>query len=612
MASTLIPLKYPIAGCIILGCLFFFSVQQVCISPISERPKIFHRYLAVLYCFNTWVLSCVLISHYQHPDNITLTICTQCFVAWVIICGFFPLSGIAIRGVEAAHKAKRSTSKSSNGPLWFSNGMKAIVYTHTVVIVAFYILAYSYSNAIFFTYYYIFLDVLCVVVFLLLFRAIIKVLVGLATIIKSAKQSLTNTIDDNNKTFDEYKITQNELDKARRRIRCELNLKDSQFIYEQQNEAASIEVIKIITDAVTLTAPEVEQVHNLIRTEQQGYIKIDKLRKAQRSMRWSVVFLTVACIYTVYHLVQFVAVLKYTTLPIHASPFPTVTSCIGHFIFDVAVDLALIFASYRRSNWCKDISANSCMYICCPILDLHGKSDAYLDNINKTIDINGNPLAKNEEETQQLSSPDPEETQITEMIPTVRKNYSVTPSVLLNLPSITVHRVASLNPDGIRVVIYNFKNALWTVHEQGEYSRYDMSMPFGDSNRVAVLKQHFEGLLAHSVELCVISMHTSEVTKQMLQRAGLSRYFAADYVIGINHELLENATNHEYSLNEKLLKIIQKTQCINDSVLYIDSDGYTLNIEKMNLCRTYGVKIPYGLRIHDLNMIHKKYFVFQI
>ena len=124
-------MEYPIGGCVILGILFLFSMQQVCISPISDRPVIFYRYIASVYCLNTWILACLLITHYQNPDDITMTKATRIFIGYVILWGSFAFVNLGRRSVDAAYKSQ-TEAKPKQSPLWFHRLCKTFLILHTV------------------------------------------------------------------------------------------------------------------------------------------------------------------------------------------------------------------------------------------------------------------------------------------------------------------------------------------------------------------------------------------------------------------------------------------------------------------------------------------------
>ena len=139
---------------------------------------------------------------------------------------------------------------------------------------------------------------------------------------------------------------------------------------------------------------------------------------------------------------------------------------------------------------------------------------------------------------------------------------------------------------------------------------------FGGKDRLDLLHENFKNLIKQNVMLFIITKKSCDLIKILLHKVDLVKYFRSDdiesilydRVIGNNHKLLQNPTNHQYSLNEKLLKIIEKCEYINDSVLYIDSDGNTISVAKINLCRTYGIKGVNGIQEYDFKRITKKYF----
>ena len=521
--------------------------------------------------------------------------------------------------------------------------------------------------------YYIILDTFFLIIISAVFIAIISVLIGLNDIINLAEKALINVRDDNDKKFDEKEIPKSALNKVRKQIKHEIEMKDSQFIYEQKQKekeeeekrkklkdgdeflkvTASEQVIQILTDSINLSAIEVEQLSKQISSEQLDTINLVKLKRAQRSMRYTLAFLCFAFLVTGYDLLDYIINSNFDTKSsLNASPYPTQFSYIAHILFDFTADLLLILSVYKRSDCCTKIAANSFMYICCPILDCDGKSEEYLNNVNKTIDINGNPLKTpidvdkidiyadtndvngNEEETQMQSK-----TTTTTLIPNqppFSQHTSVTASTQLGLPTTTMSRIGSLNEDGILVVIYNLENALLSVRKNLNpisYDGYDendtdeeeemiaiesltfeqASKAFGGKDGITLLKVHFDYLMAMDVKLFVISRKSSQIVTTVLNKCGLLKYFnsddtiISDRVIGRDHQLFWTKTNHQYSLNEKLLKIIEKCACVNDSILYIDSDGITVNVERINLCRVYGVKNA-GLTIDDFKAIQKKYF----
>eukprot|EP01084_Bolivina_argentea_P156976 273535_1 len=380
---SLIPLKYPITGCIILGILFLFSVQQVCISPVSDRPRIFYRYFSTIYCMNAWILSCMLISHYQQPDDIQLITTVRLFTAWVIICASIILINLAYRTVEAAYKSRK---KSHSVPPLFAKAMKLLLLLHTFVIICCYMLTYTLNNAIYITYYYLFLDILFLGMCITVFIPIIQPIIGLTKIIKSAKKSLLHTNNLNNKMFETKTISKQLSVNIRKHIKQELQLKDTQFIYEQieidkntkkhssEDTSASPNIIKMLTNS-HLTAQQLEEINTAITSEQHDAISLQKLQSAKRSMIFTLIFLTLSFMYTAYDFIIIILTTHFTAiLSMHISPWPTVLNYIGHFVFDCTIDLVLIASTYKRSYCCSNIAANSFLYICCPICDPKGKS----------------------------------------------------------------------------------------------------------------------------------------------------------------------------------------------------------------------------------------------
>lgn len=55
----------PVAGCLIQGYLFCWSIQQACVSSIMEQPVIRYRYYTAWYCTNSFITAVMIIFHYQ-------------------------------------------------------------------------------------------------------------------------------------------------------------------------------------------------------------------------------------------------------------------------------------------------------------------------------------------------------------------------------------------------------------------------------------------------------------------------------------------------------------------------------------------------------------------
>lgn len=197
MAEWLIPKEHPMAGCVILGILFMFSMQQVCISPISDRPVIFYRYIAAVYCLNAWILSCLLLSHYENPDDDAVVAGCKIFIGWVIIWGTFSLCGLGIRSVEAAYKSHTDTSKAT--PSWFRILTKTLGGMNIISIIVWWALAYLFGNDKFIDIHYLFMDSIIIILCVGVFIALLSVVLGLNEIISLAEKALLHIKDENNK-----------------------------------------------------------------------------------------------------------------------------------------------------------------------------------------------------------------------------------------------------------------------------------------------------------------------------------------------------------------------------------------------------------------------------
>ena len=164
---------------------------------------------------------------------------------------------------------------------------------------------------------------------------------------------------------------------VRKQIKHEIEMKNSQFIYEQIqkqkeeeekrkeifkgkdefiNISASQQVIQILTESIDidLSPIEVEELNKQISSEQLDTINLVKLKQAQRSMKYTLSFLCVAFLVTGYDLLDYIVTPSFDEkVSLNISQYPTKFSYIAHILFDSTVDLLLILSTYKRSDCCS-------------------------------------------------------------------------------------------------------------------------------------------------------------------------------------------------------------------------------------------------------------------
>ena len=61
--------SYSVGVVVVFGLFFLFSLQQCCISSITDHPSITYRYWICLYCLNGFILEIIIYLHFVNPTN---------------------------------------------------------------------------------------------------------------------------------------------------------------------------------------------------------------------------------------------------------------------------------------------------------------------------------------------------------------------------------------------------------------------------------------------------------------------------------------------------------------------------------------------------------------
>ena len=155
----------------------------------------------------------------------------------------------------------------------------------------------------------------------------------------------------------------------------------------------------------------------------------------------------------------------------------------------------------------------------------------------------------------------------------------------------------------------------------------DLLVAFGGENLVNLYLSYFKSLYEKGVIFFLKTNQLTGVIKIVFEKLKLDKFF---YGINKNtyiyYTVKKEALNNSLVLNRIygkdnnikesnksnalfLLKIMELLDLGHDMIVYIDSDGNTEQIDKINLCRTYGVKSAKGLQERDLkNLITLFYY----
>eukprot|EP01083_Nonionella_stella_P037365 101847_1 len=357
----------------------------------------------------------------------------------------------------------------------------------------------------------------------------------------------------------------------------------------------------------------------MVNKKQTTAKRFDKLRRKKWKLDLIITAVMIGIItiaLDVYNAVTMIMALPVLHIPLYASPYPTLKEYLMHVVFTLSVDTVLILWIWKRCPCCKHRQTENTVELSKTLLttpsisdDEHTISSTKSEDKLRIVHVCCPCLDPNDADelirkvTAIRNRTTPTKTQPSQ------KNVLSSSCTLTPMPKRSTEAMEA-SQDTIAVMLYNFENVLLLapnmIFSLNVHGTFEALVPlFGGVSRIKLLRKHFRFLSNQGIKVCLMS---DQVVCRDLERILLTLNLCQrfDEVIGIDHGLFKSET--EYSLNEKLLKITNKFDDVSPfNIVYIDSNLYTCNIERSNICHVFGINALRAMNHQDMINIQDKW-----
>lgn len=117
----LIPPAYPVTAVLSIFLIYLYSIQQVCVSSLSDRARIAHRYLTSFYCLCLFILHLLFLCHFSNPQTEKYVISVRIMIGIVICIGAWLIYQFIIQSIHTFYSTAFMNNVSNEMPKWFRN-----------------------------------------------------------------------------------------------------------------------------------------------------------------------------------------------------------------------------------------------------------------------------------------------------------------------------------------------------------------------------------------------------------------------------------------------------------------------------------------------------------
>lgn len=318
----LIPPIYPIIGVISMCIIFLYSAQQVCVSALSDRPRIVHRYLTSFYCLCSLIRHILLLCNLSAPENKKYVVSARIMILISVCIAAWLFYKFTIRSIHTVYSTA-FTNASNEMPKWFGNVWSAITiinivkyyallpfvykdsthtYTsHKMSLMICYVAAYMMGSAIFFSIHDSILNLVVISGSSSVNASLWKIHYRLERILFTARKQLIEKQQSNDKIFivEERNLSSKELTTIRKKIKKRISEKQKRFqaaqfdINENQESKNAYDSMasKFRHLDKRLSTNTIDIINRTITNEQTSQMLINKLTVGQRRVT-GILFLT--------------------------------------------------------------------------------------------------------------------------------------------------------------------------------------------------------------------------------------------------------------------------------------------------------------------------------